>query len=121
VVSDKISITGVRVKGKHGYYEQEKVTEQEFVVDVVLKLDLTEAAESDDLPKTVNYEEISLMKHQQITGPKVNLIEARAKNIGEAILKHSSKIDAVKVTVHKPTAPLSVPVGDVSVTLELEQ
>lgn len=111
----------MRVKGKHGYFEQEKLTEQEFIVDVVLKLDLSDAGNSDDLAKTVNYDEIAELIHKEVIGPTVNLIEALAKRIGTSILKFSSLIDAVKVIVHKPAAPLSVPVGDVSVTLELER
>lgn len=120
-MSDKISVSGVRVKGKHGYFEQEKLTEQEFIVDVVMELDLSEAGESDDLTKTVNYDDISELIYREITGPSVNLIETLAKKVGDSILKYSSLVDSVKVTVHKPAAPLSIPVGDVSVTLKIER
>jgi dihydroneopterin aldolase len=120
-MSDKISISGVRAHGKHGVFEQEKLVEQEFVVDVELKLDLQAAADTDDLAKTINYEDIAVMIHETITGPTVNLIETLAGRISNEILKNYSSVEKVKVTVHKPAAPISVPFGDVAVTIKRER
>lgn len=120
-MSDKISISGVRAYGKHGVLEQEKLTEQEFVVDVELKLDLQGAGKTDDLAKTINYEDIAVLIHKTITGPTMNLIETLAFRIADEILKSYHAVEKVKVTVHKPTAPISVPFGDVSVTIKKER
>jgi dihydroneopterin aldolase len=120
-MSDKISISGVRAHGKHGVFEQEKLVEQEFVVDVELKLDLQAAADTDDLAKTINYEDIAVMIHETITGPTVNLIETLAGRISNEILKNYASVEKVKVTVHKPAAPISVPFGDVAVTIKRER
>lgn len=120
-MSDKISITGVRAHGKHGVLQQEKLSEQEFIVDAELKMDLQAAAKSDDLAKTVSYEDIAVLIHKIITGPSVNLIETLAGKISDEILENYSKVEKVKVTVHKPTAPISVPFGDVSVTIKRER
>ena len=120
-MSDKITITGVRAHGKHGVFEQEKLSEQEFIVDIELKLDLHGAAKTDDLAKTVNYEDIAVMAHKTITGPTVNLIETLAGRICDEILKNYPAVEKVKVTVHKPAAPISVPFGDVAVTIKRER
>lgn len=117
-MSDKITITGVRVHGKHGVFEQEKIDGQYFVVDAELKVDMKEAAHNDDFLKTVNYDDVASLIYNVIKGPSVNLIETLADRIGKAILKDFYRVEEVEVTVHKPNAPVSVPFGDVSVTIK---
>jgi dihydroneopterin aldolase len=120
-VSDKITIKGIKAHGKHGVFEHEKIDGQDFVVDATLKVDLKEAAHSDDLSKSVNYDEVSVLIHETIQGPSVNLIETLAERIGDAILNKFKSVKEVEVTVHKPSAPVSVPFGDVAVTLKFER
>ena len=57
-MSDRISLLGVRARGYHGVLADEKRDGQDFVVDVVLHLDLRPAGTSDDLTATVNYAEV---------------------------------------------------------------
>ena len=120
-MSDKITITGIKAHGKHGVFEHEKIDGQDFVVDATLKLDLREASHSDDLTKSVNYDEVSVLIHETIQGPSVNLIETLAERIGNAILNRFKTVEEVEVTVHKPGAPVSVPFGDVAVTLKFKR
>ena len=44
---DKITISGLRVRGRHGVFEYERVEGQEFLVDAVLWLDTAPAAASE--------------------------------------------------------------------------
>ena len=117
-MSDKIRISGIKGEGKHGVLEQEKNTNQPFIVDIELELDLEKAAEEDDLSETVNYDEVAKLVVEVIKGPTLNLIEALADRIATRILHSFDLIDEVKVTVHKPKAPISVPFDDVSVALK---
>ena len=52
-----------------------------------------------------------------IAGDPLNLIEALAERIADAVLGSFETVDAVEVTVHKPQAPITVPFGDVAVTI----
>ncbi len=117
-MSEKIKITGIKAEGKHGVLEEEKNSFQPFVVDIELELDLKKAAEEDDLSETVNYDEVAKLVVEVIKGPTLNLIEALADRIATRILHSFDLIEEVKVTVHKPKAPISVPFDDVSVTLK---
>lgn len=117
-MSDKLTISGVRAFGKHGVFPQEKIDEQLFIVDVVLKLDLRPAANNDDLEKSVNYDDVAVLIHDRIKGASMNLIEAMADRIGREIIERFELVEEVEVTVHKPNAPVSVPFGDVSVTIK---
>lgn len=117
-MSDKIVLSGIRASGKHGILEQEQLVAQEFAVDVVIKMDLSESAKNDDLTKTVNYEEVAVLIHRNVTETSFHLIETLAAKIANEIMGNWSAIEELNVTVHKPTAPISVPFGDVAVTIQ---
>jgi dihydroneopterin aldolase len=54
--------------------------------------------------------------YEEIVGDPVDLIEALAERIAAKILTRPL-VQSVKVTVHKPTAPIEVPFADVSVSI----
>jgi dihydroneopterin aldolase len=114
VAADRIALTGLRVRGFHGVFEHERRDGQEFVVDVLLETDVTAAAATDDLAATVDYSVVARAVHEIVTGEPVDLIETLAVRIATAALAHGA-VAAVEVTVHKPDAPVGVPVDDVVV------
>jgi dihydroneopterin aldolase len=111
-----IKLTGLRAKGHHGVYDFERADGQEFVVDVVLELDLTRAATSDDVADTVHYGELASALVAVLTGEPVNLIETLADRL-LAVCLADERVDAAEVTVHKPQAPIPHDFADVAVTL----
>jgi dihydroneopterin aldolase / 2-amino-4-hydroxy-6-hydroxymethyldihydropteridine diphosphokinase len=113
---DRIRLTGVRGRGFHGVFEQERREGQEFVVDVELAVDLAPAGGSDDLADTVNYGEIGAAALARIEGEPHDLIERLADLVAQDALLHPG-VDEVTVTVHKPQAPVGVPFGDVTVSV----
>jgi len=113
-MSDKILITGIQALGYHGLLEDERKNGQLFVVDVEVELDLSKAAKNDDIKKSVDYNALAILIHSEITGPAVNLIESLAHRIGIKALETFKEIDEIKVTVHKPKAPIEVSFTDVS-------
>ncbi len=90
---------------------------QPFVVDVTLWLDLSDAGRSDDVTDTVHYGELAGDVVAVVEGDPVQLIETLAERIAGTCLTHD-RVDRVRVTVHKPEAPVEVPFGDVAVTIE---
>jgi 7,8-dihydroneopterin aldolase/epimerase/oxygenase len=117
-MSDSIKITGIKALGFHGVFPEERLAGQEFVVDAELNLDLAPAGDSDDLTKTIDYSKVAELIHHEIVGTPVNLIESLATRISKCILKEFKSVESVKVTVHKPSAPIGVNFGDVSVSIE---
>ena len=115
-MSDLIRITGIRAWGRHGVFEAERRDGQEFVVDIELAVDTSTAAETDDLADTVDYSRIAGEAADVITGDPVDLIETLAARIAALCLSNVG-VDQASVTVHKPSAPLSIEVRDVSVTI----
>lgn len=119
-MSDTITIAGLRVRGHHGVYDFERRDGQDFVVDVVLDLDLSPAAASDDVADTVHYGELAEALAKVIAGEPVNLLETLAQRLADVCLA-DSRLTAVTITVHKPQAPVSVPVSDLAVTIRRER
>lgn len=54
----KISLEGMEFYARHGYYEEERIIGNKYSVDVTVEVDFTEAADTDKLEGTVNYETI---------------------------------------------------------------
>lgn len=113
---DRIALTGIEVFAHHGVLDHERDLGQRFVVDVTLELDLAPASRSDDLDDTVDYGALAGAVAEAVRGPAVSLLEALAARVADRCLQQAP-VAAVEVTVHKPSAPLPVPAGDVAVTL----
>lgn len=117
-MADLIRLSGVVGTGFHGVFDHEKRDGQPFVVDVELEADLTAAAATDELARTVNYGEIGAQALARIEGPPFDLIEALAGAIADDVMAAHRLVDRVRVTVHKPQAPVGVPFGDVEAVIE---
>jgi 7,8-dihydroneopterin aldolase/epimerase/oxygenase len=115
VNSDRITLTGLRVQGRHGVHEHERAHGQEFVVDATVWLDLAPAAATDQLSATLDYGALAQRAALIVGGQPCNLIETVAARIATDVLA-DHRVQAVEVTVHKPAAPLSLPFTDISVT-----
>lgn len=111
---DRIRLTGIQVSARHGVYPDEKVTPQIFVIDVACSL--RPRPDTDELRTTVDYAELAERVAQVARTGSVDLIETLAERISASCLT-DPLIAQVEVTVHKPQAPLSVPVADVAVTI----
>ncbi|MFB8146030.1 dihydroneopterin aldolase [Microbacterium sp. NPDC056003] len=115
--ADEITLTGLRVFGRHGVYDEERRVGQDFVVDVTLRLDTRPAAETDDVADTVHYGELAEQIAAIVGGEPVDLLETLAARIAEQVLT-AELVDSVRVTVHKPNAPIPLSFTDVAVTIE---
>jgi dihydroneopterin aldolase len=116
MTEDRISLTGLRVRGFHGVLPAERDNGQDFVVDVVLHLDLGRAAASDDLRDTVHYGELAERLAGVVGGEAVQLIETLAERLAQLCLSYEL-VQQAKVTVHKPSAPIPLEFADVAVTV----
>jgi dihydroneopterin aldolase len=115
-MSDRIELVGLRARGFHGVLEHERRDGQEFVVDVSLEVDTSAAAASDDLAETVDYGVLAQSIAAIVAGDPVDLIETLAQRVADACLA-DPRVLAVDVAVHKPSAPVTVPVEDVVVRI----
>ena len=115
-MSDRIRLSGLRVRGRHGVYDFERADGQDFVIDAELEVDLAPAAASDDVTDTVHYGELAGRLAEIVAGEPVNLIETLADRLAAECLT-DKRVDAATITVHKPQAPIPHEFADVAVTV----
>lgn len=111
---DRIELRGLTVRGNHGVFEHEKRDGQDFLVDITVWFDQRLAAGSDDLADTVDYGALAQGAADIVAGPARDLIETVAADIAENVLA-DERVQAVEVTLHKPSAPIPLVFADVAV------
>jgi dihydroneopterin aldolase len=116
-MSDVMFLTGLLIHAHHGVMEHEARVGQRFILDLELSLDLADAARSDKLADTVSYAVIAETATRAFTAQSHKLVEAAAGVVADAILASFARVASVKVTVHKPHAPIAATFADVGVTL----
>jgi dihydroneopterin aldolase len=107
-VMDKIGVIeleGMEFKAYHGCIEQEKVRGNLFVVDFRGELDLSAAAESDNLADTLNYGEIYDIVSDEMSIPS-ELLENVAGRILKAIETKFPELISFSVRVSKKRPPV---------------
>jgi dihydroneopterin aldolase len=100
---DKLRLNGIEVLCIIGDLPEERIHEQRLMVDVELSLDLSLAAESDDLEETVDYAELSRKIRLSLKEAKCRLIE-RAASIACDVCLEEKKVEKAVVTIRKAGA-----------------
>ena len=114
---DRIFLCGMRFMACHGVLPHEREIPQPFEVDVELGISLRAAGESDALDDTVNYAKVYHTVSSIMDGAPKQLIEALAEGIADDLLRDFVSLRWVRVTVHKPAAPIDGIFSDVGVTI----
>lgn len=115
-MSDTISVTGLRCRGHHGVFEQERRDGQDFVIDLTLGLDTQPAARTDDLRNTVDYGSLVARVRAAVEADPVDLIETLAARIAD-VCTADERVEWARITVHKPEAPIDATFDDVALTI----
>lgn len=117
---DRIEVTGLRAWGHHGVLPQETQLGQQFLADITLHLSTAPAGAADALSRTVNYAEAAHAVHEELRGGPYALVETLAERIAQRILTDTGHplVRRIGVRIHKPAAPVGLPVDDVTVSIE---
>jgi dihydroneopterin aldolase len=116
-MNDAIFVSGLLIHAHHGVMEHESKVGQRFVIDLELAIDLRNAARSDKLVDTVSYAAIVETTSRAFTAQTYRLVETAAGAVADALLAAFPGVGSVRVTVHKPHAPIAAIFTDVGVTL----
>ncbi len=116
-MSDTIFITGLSLHAYHGVMEHEEKVGQTFSLDLEVELDLAEASQTDKLASTVSYDQLVDIACRAFGSTRYRLVEAAAGAVADAVLAHFATVAHVKVTVHKPHAPIAATFTDVGVSI----
>ena len=106
-MTDTIFIKGVVVHARHGVMKHETEVGQRFVIDLDLYADLSESSRSDRLSDTISYSNVVATATDAFKNANYKLLERAAGAVADAVLSNFPKVRSVKVTVHKPHAPIA--------------
>ena len=111
----KISLNGLEFNSKIGYYKQEQIDGNLFLVNLDLKIKRHKI--NDNLNMTVDYEKIyDLVKH--IMSKKMKLIETVAESINNEVLSNFDLVYSSKVKIYKMNPKIDGKIESSSVTFE---
>jgi 7,8-dihydroneopterin aldolase/epimerase/oxygenase len=91
---------------------------QTFRLDLVLALELNSASRTDKLKDTVSYDTVVKIASEVFCARRYRLVEAAAGAVADAVLERCPQVRSIRVTVHKPHAPVAATFDDVGVTIE---
>ncbi len=114
-MTSDIIISGMEFYARHGCFAEEKIIGTRFRVDLKLTTSVLEAAQKDDLSKTVNYQAV-YKEVKLIMSDPVNILETLAYKILQMISNTYTTVVHAEVTVYKLNPSIGGKVDSVSVT-----
>jgi dihydroneopterin aldolase len=115
-MNDKICIKNLKIDCEIGVYEEERGRKQPVCFDIELTVDLSAAAESDNLNETVDYFELTSKIVNTVSNSHFMLIEKLAYNVADICLE-DSRVTSIVVALRKPEA-LKVFGAEVSIVVK---
>ncbi len=118
-MSDAIFVNGLVLHAYHGVMQHEAKVGQTFKLDLVLDIDLAEASRTDKLKHTVSYDhggedgERGVLRRAAIAWSK-----PRPAPSPMPCSTRFPQVRSIRVTVHKPHAPIAATFDDVGVIIE---
>ena len=101
-----IKIKNATFYGYHGVRSEEQSVGGKFEADVDIYTDFSEAAEEDNLDKTIDYHEVYSFMYHLALEQKYYLIESLASKIADELLIKFDRISKIVVRVRKNNPPL---------------
>lgn len=112
----KILVQGINVYAYHGCLEEEAKIGCNYIVDVEIETDFSEAAKTDDLSKTIDYVVVyNIVKAQMAIRSK--LIEQVGQRIVDELKKELKGLKKIEVKVTKINPPMNGDVDKVAIII----
>jgi dihydroneopterin aldolase len=112
-----INIEGIKLYAYHGCLEEEAKIGGNYIVDVYMTVDFSEAAKTDDLTKTVDYCAIFEISKKEMA-VRSKLIEEVCQRIFKNIRSTFPQLQTLHVKVTKLLPPMNGDVEKVSVEMK---
>ena len=103
MAKDIIFIEGLEIETIIGVYEHERDIKQKVVLDIEMTIPESDAASSDDLRHTVDYDAVSKLVTSSVIDTQYQLIESLAEQVASLVLG-AFATDSLKLKLSKPGA-----------------
>lgn len=101
---DKIFVRDLLIRGILGVNPNERKNKQDIVVNFTLWVDTHAAGTSDDISDSVNYKTVTKALIEHIEKSKPFLVERLVADLAQICFDVNSRVQAVEMSVEKPTA-----------------
>ncbi|GIK56582.1 MAG: dihydroneopterin aldolase [Chloroflexi bacterium] len=101
---DKIIIKDLLLRGIIGINPEERVKQQDILINVVMFADIRRAAASDDIADAVDYKTTTKRIIDHVEASSDFLVEKLVTDIARLVLEGNPQVTKVQVRVEKPTA-----------------
>ncbi len=101
---DKIIVRDLLLRGIIGINPEERVKQQDILINVVMFADIRKAAVSDDIDDAVDYKTVTKRIIQHVEESSDFLVEKLVTDIARLIFEVDGKVQKVQVRVEKPGA-----------------
>lgn len=101
---DKIIIKDLLLRGIIGINPEERVKQQDILINVVMFADIRRAAGSDDIADAVDYKTTTKRIIDHVEASSDFLVERLVTDIARLILAENPQVAKVQVRLEKPTA-----------------
>jgi 7,8-dihydroneopterin aldolase/epimerase/oxygenase len=115
MISQKVSLEGLRVFAFHGFYSEEQVLGTEFIIDIDTHLAVFDNGK-DDLNNTVNYVRLFEIANEEMKITR-KLIETVAHSILERIQHEFIAVQSIRVSIRKMNPPMGAEVKNSAIEL----
>ena len=113
-----IYLNCLRFHAYHGVEAQERLTGNDYELDLRLNVDVSSATMSDRVEDTVNYAEVYRLIEAEMAKPS-NLLEHVAGRIGQALIEKWPQIQSVDIRLTKQNPPMGADCKGAGVELHL--
>src|SRR5688572_23199852 len=104
-MSGRIALEGLEFHAFHGVYPHERESGNWFEVDVAVETEFSQAAKSDSLSGTVDYEALYRIVKSEMEKPS-KLLETVAEKIVDDVLRELPAVSFVELSISKMNPPI---------------
>jgi 7,8-dihydroneopterin aldolase/epimerase/oxygenase len=109
----KVALHGVQFFAFHGFYPEEQLTGNNFIVDVEVEFLQQHHFSTDEISQTVNYERLYAIAEQHMATPR-KLLETVVQGMVDDIKEAYPFVETIRASLKKLNPPLK---GDVACSL----
>lgn len=111
-----ILLKEIRCYAYHGVAPQENLIGNEYIIDLKLKVDISRAAQTDDVADTVNYAEVHHVIKTEMAVPS-KLLEHVGGRIVEKLFQQFSTIEEIELRLSKRNPPMGADIDSAGIEL----
>lgn len=119
-MNGKVALEGLEFHAFHGVYPHERESGNWFEVDISIETDFSQAAATDELEGTVNYEALFRLVKEEMEQPS-KLLETVAEKIVSDVFLNFPSVKSVELKISKLNPPIGGKCKKATVSLSKER